>query len=474
VPALVEDAAARASGLNPKQVYPISFDRTAKALTVATAAFVVFSLMPNIDWMRSPEQRALAGVLIVRARNSKPSLKKCVRKKRSKNRPKPSAWRKKLEALGKQMQRGRMSKKEALLSMGQLRQELEKAADSKQQNSGGIGNLEQIEQQLQNESMQSIEGQQMQRELEKKQYEKAAEQLEKLAEKIESGNMSQQENEQAANDLEKAAKALREAGNEDAARTLEEAAKQLRAQDQQNRQQQNGQQGQQKKQGEGQQQKQGAKWPGKSSGRPAAAKATGPKARPAAGRARRAGDSSNRPRAASNRAAAPASARPGKQLRSSGSMGNSQAMRDMMNKSRRPNAIPARTRPAKRRTRQRWLANAKVVTVQAAQVNRKSVTRAARSAAELGWGRAITRRASAKVAVSQTCARDVAAIVVVGAMCGATACPKRRKKWIASRAKWVIAEKSNSCPHAPKPKVAPCARRITTFTKVTRKTLKTL
>jgi hypothetical protein len=92
VPALVEDAAARASGLNPKQVYPISFDRTAKALTVATAAFVVFSLMPNIDWMRSPEQRALAGVLIVRARNSKPSLKKCVRKKRSKNRPKPSAW----------------------------------------------------------------------------------------------------------------------------------------------------------------------------------------------------------------------------------------------------------------------------------------------------------------------------------------------------------------------------------------------
>jgi hypothetical protein len=37
---------------------------------------------------------------------------------------------KKLEALGKQMQRGRMSKKEALLSMGQLRQELEKAADS--------------------------------------------------------------------------------------------------------------------------------------------------------------------------------------------------------------------------------------------------------------------------------------------------------------------------------------------------------
>lgn len=331
VPALVEDAAARASGLNPKQVYPITFDRTAKALAVATAAFVVFSFMPNIDWMRSPEQRALAGVLNRQGKELEAVAKEVRAKKEIEEQAEAKRMAKKLEALGKQMQRGRMSKKEALLSMGQLRQELEKATDGKQENSGGIGNLEQIEQQLQNESMQSMEGQQMQRELEKKQYEKAAEQLEKLAEKIESGKMTQQEKEQAANDLEKAAKALREAGNEDAARTLEEAAKQLRAQDQQNSQQQNGQQGQQKKQGEGQQQKQGQngqespqggqqqKQQGQKQGQQQGAQGgQGQQQSPKSGEQSGSGAGGLRDLA--------------KQLRSSGSMGNSQAMRDMMNK----------------------------------------------------------------------------------------------------------------------------------------------
>jgi hypothetical protein len=117
--------------------------------------------------------------------------------------------------------------------------------------------------------------------------------------------MTQQEKEQAANDLEKAAKALREAGNEDAARTLEDAAKQLRAQDQQNSQQQNGQQGQQKKQGEGQQQKQG-KTVRKALRVVSSNKSNRVKSK-ASSRARKVGrGSSNRPRAASNRAAAPA------------------------------------------------------------------------------------------------------------------------------------------------------------------------
>jgi hypothetical protein len=326
VPALVEDAAARARVLDPKRVYPISFDRTAKALTAATAAFVIFSLMPNIDWMRAPEQRALAGVLNREGKELEAVAKEVRAKKEIEEQAEAKRMAKKLEALGKQMQRGRMSKKEALLSMGQLRQELEKAAGSQQQNSGGVGNLEQIEQQLQKEAMQSMEGQQMQRELEKKQYEKAAEQLEKLADKIESGKMTQQEKEQAVNDLEKAAKALREAGNEDAARTLEEAAKNLRAQEQQT-----GQQGQQKKQGQGQQQKQGQngqespkggqqqqKQQGQKQGEQGAQGGQGQQQSPKSGEQSGSGAGGLRNLA--------------KQLRSSGSMGNSQAMRDMMNK----------------------------------------------------------------------------------------------------------------------------------------------
>jgi hypothetical protein len=177
VPALVEDAAARASGLNPKQVYPISFDRTAKALTVATAAFVVFSLMPNIDWMRSPEQRALAGVLNRQGKELEAVAKKCARKKNRRT-GRSQAHGEEARSAG-QADAARSHEQERSAAFdGPTASGTGKAADSKQQNSGGIGNLEQIEQQLQNESMQSMEGQQMQRELEKKQYEKAAEQLE--------------------------------------------------------------------------------------------------------------------------------------------------------------------------------------------------------------------------------------------------------------------------------------------------------
>ncbi|HEX8237022.1 MAG TPA: hypothetical protein VF600_13775 [Abditibacteriaceae bacterium] len=327
VPALVEDAAARARGLDPKRVYPISFDRTAKALAAVTVAFVAFSLMPNIDWMRSPEQRALAGVLNRQGKELEAVAKQVREKKEIEEQAEAKRMAKKLEALGKRMQRGRMSKKEALLSMGQLRQELEKAADSKQQNSGGVGNLEQIEQQLQKEAMQSMEGQQMQRELEKKQYEKAAEQLDKLADKIESGKMTQQEKEQAANDLEKAAKALREAGNEDAARTLEDAAKNLRAQEQQN-----GQQGQQKKQGQGQQQKQGQNGQESPQGGQQQQKQQGQKQGQQQGAQGGQGQQQSPKSGEQSGSGAGGLRNLAKQLRSSGSMGNSQAMRDMMNK----------------------------------------------------------------------------------------------------------------------------------------------
>jgi hypothetical protein len=269
VPALVQDAASRAARLDPKEIYPVKVNRTLKLLAASVLALIVFSLMPNIEWLRTPEQRALAGVLNREGKELEAIAKEVRTRKETPANTETKKLAKRLEDLGRQMQRGRMAKKEALVSMGQLRKDLQKAGASDKQG-GGLPNLEQVEQALREESMQSVEGQKMQEELARRDYEKAAQQLEKLAEKMELGNMTQQEREKAANDMEKAAKALRQSGNDEAARQMEEAAKSLRQQNQggkqgnqkqgqqQGGQQQGGKAGQQGKQGQQQSGQQGS------------------------------------------------------------------------------------------------------------------------------------------------------------------------------------------------------------------------
>lgn len=257
VPALVEDAAARAAELDPRRVYPLRVGRAARVLAVATIALAAFTFMPNNNFFRSPDARALAAGLKSDGKELETVAKKVRERKDVPEESEAKRTAQKLEALGRKMQRGRMTKKETLLALGEMRQDIEKTRKVDQDGNGGVANLQQVEEQLKQEEMQSQEGQQMQRELENKDLKKAADQLDKLADKMEKGQMTPQEKEKAAGDLEKAAKALRENGNEDAAKQLEDAAKQLRKENQgqqnggqkQNGQQQNGQQKQSDKQG---------------------------------------------------------------------------------------------------------------------------------------------------------------------------------------------------------------------------------
>lgn len=254
VPALVQDAARRAQTLDPKTVYPARLDRSLQVLIVTTVALAAFAFMPDMAFLRTPEQRAQAKVLATQGKALE-AVAKQVREK--KEIPEDAAAKKmarRLSALGQKMQRGRMTKREALVSMGQLRKDLDKAVQNDNKGSG-VSNLEQVERALREESMESAEGRQMQQELAKGDRERAADKLEALAEKIDKGDMTEKERQAAANDLEKAAKALRDAGNEDAADKLDQAAKNLRSQQGgqqgQQKQGQNGQQGQQNQQGQG-------------------------------------------------------------------------------------------------------------------------------------------------------------------------------------------------------------------------------
>ena len=247
VPALVQDAAARVRTLDPKKVYPARFDRTTKVLIAALIALGALALMPDLPVLRTPEQKTFAAAMKKQGDEldqiAKPILKQNTIDERSPTKRMAG----KLEALARKMQRGRMGKEEALLGIGQLRRDLEKAVGKGDNNSQpDSSEVQRLREALQSQQMQSAEGQQMQKDLQKGDVQKAADQLEKLADKMDKGQMSGEEKKQAAQDLKKAAEALRQSGQPDAAKKLEDAARSLEKQ----AQQQQGKEGQQGKQGQ--------------------------------------------------------------------------------------------------------------------------------------------------------------------------------------------------------------------------------
>lgn len=245
VPALVQDAATRVRTLDPKKVYPARFDCTTKVLIVALIAVAGLALMPDLPLLRTPEQQKFAAAMKKQGDEldeiAKPILKQNAIGERSPTKKMAG----KLEALARKMQRGRMGKEEALLGIGQLRRDLEKAVAKGDNNSQPErSEVQRLREALQSQQMQSAEGQQMQKELQKGDVQKAADRLDQMADKMDKGQMSSEEKKQAANDLKKAAQALRQNGQEQAAKKLEDAARNMekQAQQQQGKQGQNGQQ----------------------------------------------------------------------------------------------------------------------------------------------------------------------------------------------------------------------------------------
>ena len=257
VPALLQDAASRIRVLDAKKVYPHKFDLTTKSLIVAMAALLTFAFLPDLNVLRTPEQRQFAAALKKQGDELDEIAKPILKQPQIDANAPTKKMAGKLEALARKMQRGRMGREEALLGIGQLRRDLEKATKPDANNAQPeTSDVQRLREALQSQQMQSTEGQKMQQELQKSDVKKAADQLEKLADKMDKGQMTPQEKKQAAQDLKKAAEALRQSGQPDAAKKLEDAAKSLEKQAQQNGQ------GQQKQGQNGQ--KQNAQQDGKS------------------------------------------------------------------------------------------------------------------------------------------------------------------------------------------------------------------
>lgn len=265
VPALINDAASRAGQLDPRQVYPLRFGRPQKMLSASALALCGICLLPNLPYFLSKDQKTDVKTTLPETGKKLTAIAKEVRNNKDlKDNDEAKKLAKKLAALGQKMQRARMGRKAALVEMAQLREKISKEAQ-KAPPQPFNAQLEQPQDGLAKEPMQTEEGRKMREHLKKGEMEKAAQEMQKLADKIEKNDLTKEERDKAAHDLEKAAQALRRQGgeqNQQMAQKLEEAAKALKQQNQQNQakgdqNKQNGQQNQPNQAGQQQGNKQG-------------------------------------------------------------------------------------------------------------------------------------------------------------------------------------------------------------------------
>lgn len=252
VPSLVQDAAIHVSTLNASQLYPLRFDRTHRVLALMALHLLVAAFMPNVPWLLSAQEKVARGNIAQQGEGLVAIAKEIEREqpKEVKEDAESKRLARRIEALGKKMMRGRMGKKEALTSLGELKKDLEKAAknDGQNQNSGSdLQNMQQALEQLADQPMESEAGQRLQEQIKKGDAEQAAREMEKLADKMDKDEMSEQEKQKAANDLQKMAKSLKQQGgeqNQRMAEQLEQAAKALQQGNKKQGQQQQNHQGQ--------------------------------------------------------------------------------------------------------------------------------------------------------------------------------------------------------------------------------------
>jgi hypothetical protein len=266
VPPLVSQAAQATKNLPLKELYPLRFDRSSQVLGVSLLALLGSSVMKDNPYFLSPEQKQLNATLQKEGEKLKRAAKAAREDKKLSQNTRAQIAARRLEALAQKMQGGRISKKQALLGLDQLKRELD-GASKPNASTPSPGDMQKLRDALASGSYQTDEAKRMQAELKNRRDPDAAAKLDDLARKLEKNSFgNQQQRDKAANDLEEAARALRRAGeqNDQAARQIEEAAKSLRQnqnpnqqQGQQNQQgQQQGQQGQNSQQ-QGQQGQQG-------------------------------------------------------------------------------------------------------------------------------------------------------------------------------------------------------------------------
>ena len=236
--AQLADAAEHSQRLRPREVFPFRAPREARFFLGSLALLFALVFVPELSVFQSPRVRAEKAAI----RKQGEQIEKLAKdyKKRDLERNSQIAKRiaANMQALGQEMRRGRISKKQAMLRMGRLTKEM-KDAQRQMAMANMPRSLDQAALDMKKASENALRRganpggakmmADMARALENKDFQGAAQLLQQLAQKLENGELKPEEARAAADALSKMAAAMKGTSLDAAGRQMQEAAKRLAA-----------------------------------------------------------------------------------------------------------------------------------------------------------------------------------------------------------------------------------------------------
>jgi len=236
--AQLADAAEHSRRLRPREVFPFRAPREAKLFLGSLLLLFALVFVPELSVFQSPKVRAQQAAIKKEGERIEKLAKEY--KKRDVQRNSEIARRiaANMQALGQEMRRGRISKKQAMLRMGHLSKELKEA-----QRQMALANMPRSLDQAAADLKKQAEAAmrpgtnpagakmmaEMARALENKDFQGAAQLLQQLAQKLQTGELKPEEARAAADALSKMAAAMKGTSLDAAGRQMQEAAKRLAA-----------------------------------------------------------------------------------------------------------------------------------------------------------------------------------------------------------------------------------------------------
>jgi hypothetical protein len=234
--AQLADAAEHSSRLRAPEVFPFRVPREAKFFAASLLLLCGLVFVPELSVFQSPKVRAEKTAMKKEGERIEKLAKDYKKRSAQKNADITKRIAANMQALGKEMRRGRISKKQAMLKMGRLTKEMKEA-----QRQLAVANTPRSLEQAADKLKKSAENAQRQganpaaakmmadmaNALEKKDFEAAAKQLQQLADRLQKGEMKPEEAKAAADALSKMAEAMKGTQLDAASKQMQEAAKKL-------------------------------------------------------------------------------------------------------------------------------------------------------------------------------------------------------------------------------------------------------
>jgi hypothetical protein len=237
--AQIADAAQHASGMQPSRVLPWRVPRQWRFLAAAAAVLLAAIFLPELPVFHTPQDRIdraemqNTGAKIQQV--AKEMEKKARKRQDDKNSEILHRIAREMKQLGKDQERNRISKKQAMLRMNDLQKQV-KEAESQPGSGNSQKSMDKVARELRDAAKRQAqrgnpEAQQalnrMADNMEKRDFDGAKKQLEELAQKMQSGKLSADEAGKAAETLQQMAQSMEGSNMQNASKQMKDAAKQL-------------------------------------------------------------------------------------------------------------------------------------------------------------------------------------------------------------------------------------------------------